>query len=218
MKRFIIFCGGNIFDYSVISLKNSTVLCADGGLYHARKIKVLPDVIIGDFDSYSCDIDSDYKINCRIIKCPPEKDDTDTMMCVKYAISHGADEIFIYGGLSGRFDHSIANIQTLKYCDERGIYAVIDDGLNRAFVQHDCRREYKQDISSYFSVFSLTESLFVRELSGVKYPLENYRLFSGFPLGVSNEIISERALLDISDGYALVVFSKKTEHFSGFRI
>ncbi len=207
MKRFVIFSGGDISDYSVVLInKCDTVICADCGLNHASKLGIYPDVIIGDFDSYSGE---DNFHDSEIIRCRPEKDDTDTMMCVKYALEHGAERIDIYGGLSGRLDHTIANIQTLKYCAERNIPAVISDGFNRVLIQNNCSAEYCADDSCYFSIFAFTDSLFVKKLSGVKYPLENYRLVSGFPLGVSNEIISDKAFLDISEGYALVVFSKK---------
>lgn len=208
MNRFVIFSGGDIFDYSVVPADKSdtVVICADGGFYHAKKLGISPDVMIGDFDSYSGEPDC----KCRIIKCKPEKDDTDTMMCVKYAIEHGADCIYIYGGLSGRLDHTIANIQTLKYCAERKVRAEINDGFNRALVQGEKSMcEYRKDDSKYFSVFSLTDKVFIRELSGVKYPLEKYYLTSGFPLGVSNEITSDRATLEVSGGYALIIFSKK---------
>jgi len=206
IKRFVIFSGGEIYDYSVISInKGDTVICADCGLNHALRIGINPDVIIGDFDSYSDSISRQSKI----IRCSPEKDDTDTLMCVKYAVAHGADRIDIYGGLSGRLDHTFANIQTLKYCAERNIPAVINDGFNRVLVQHSCICEYPADDQCYFSVFALSDMVFLSSMSGVKYPLENYRLISGFPIGVSNEIISDKAVLDISDGYALIIFSKK---------
>lgn len=207
MRNFIIFAGGEIFDYSIVSLNNHyTVICADSGLYHCERLGIIPDVVIGDFDSYKGEINQE----CEIIKSSPEKDDTDTMLCVKYAIEKGAKIIKIYGGLSGRLDHTIANIQTLKYCAERNVRAVIDDGFNRALVQGGKSMcQYTKDGSKYFSVFSLTDSVFIRELSGVKYPLENYYLTSGFPLGVSNEIASDKATLEVSGGYALIIFSEK---------
>ena len=207
MNNFVIFSGGEIFDYSVVKLyKYDRIICADSGLYHCEKLEIVPDIVIGDFDSFEGEINPD----CKVIKTSPEKDDTDTMMCVKYAIENGAENIKIYGGLSGRLDHTVANIQTLKYCAERNIRAVIDDGLNRALVQGEKSMcQYLKNDSEYFSVFSLTDKVFIRELSGVKYPLENYYLTSGFPLGVSNEIISLRATLEVSGGYALIIFSKK---------
>ena len=211
MKRFIIFTGGKI--YSSFSLKfnqDDIFICADSGLYHSYMFKIKPDVVIGDFDSFVNDncIIKDYP-ECKVIKYSPEKDDTDTMLCVKYAIEHGADNIIICGGLSGRLDHTIANIQTLRYCAERNIYAIIDDGYNNAVVQGQGESEYPYQDNSYFSIFALTDNVKIENLSGVKYPLENYTLTSGFPLGVSNEIISEKAYLKISEGYALVIYSKK---------
>ena len=60
----------------------------------------------------------------------------------------------------------------------------------------------------YFSLFALTDKLHINQLSGVKYPLSDYLLTSGFPLGVSNEITSSEAVLKIKSGLALIVRSK----------
>ena len=204
--KYCIFTGGEITDYSVISVRyDDTVVCADSGIYHIQKLGITPDVVIGDFDSYSGNIN----FNCEIIKCQPEKDDTDTIMCVKYAISKGADQITIYGGLSGRLDHTFANLQTLRYCAERNVSAVIEDGFNRALIQSNGISEYERNDSMYFSIFALTDTVMIERLSGVKYPLEKYCLTANFPLGVSNEIIEQKAILKISEGYALIIFSKK---------
>ena len=42
----------------------------------------------------------------------------------------------------------------------------------------------------------------------VKYPLSDYVMTGSFPIGVSNEITDADAVLDITDGLALVVRSK----------
>ena len=81
MNTFVIFSGGEIFDYSVVSrnISHYVVICADSGLYHCKKLNIFPHVVIGDFDSYKGEIAPESKV----IKSSPEKDDTDTMLCVK---------------------------------------------------------------------------------------------------------------------------------------
>jgi thiamine pyrophosphokinase len=61
----------------------------------------------------------------------------------------------------------------------------------------------------YLSVFALTESVGVEYLRGVKYPLEDYRMVQSFPIGVSNEIEGDEAVLRIKDGLALVIITPK---------
>jgi thiamine pyrophosphokinase len=60
----------------------------------------------------------------------------------------------------------------------------------------------------YFSVFAMTDELYIKVMTGVKYPLADYVMTGSFPIGVSNEITDADAVLDITDGLALVVRSK----------
>ena len=118
MSKCFIFAGGELGEIKKCDIEEgSYIICADSGLCHAQKLEIAPDVILGDFDSYKGELNYDVEI----IRCSPQKDDTDTLMAVKLAISRGYDDIIILGALGGRFDHTIANIQTLKYAIEHNV-------------------------------------------------------------------------------------------------
>jgi len=63
-------CNDIVFD------ENRYVICADGGYSIAKRLGIVPDVIIGDFDTYTKKLPED----CEVIKYPAEKDDTDTCL------------------------------------------------------------------------------------------------------------------------------------------
>lgn len=200
-----IFAGGVISDLSFIEIhKGDAVICADSGYKYAAELGVTPDIIVGDFDSYIGKLPDNIELHRSI----PEKDDTDTMLALRLAIERGADSVRIYGCFGGRIDHTLANIQTLKYACGHGCYAELCDFDNVIILQEAAEREYLRRDGWYFSVFAYSEKLHVAELSGVKYPLFDAEITNAFPLGVSNEIIAERAVLRIEKGTALVVYSK----------
>lgn len=200
-----IFSGGELKDTGFIKVSaGDMVICADSGLKYAEKAGIKPDIVLGDFDSYTGILPE----GVRVLRSPAEKDDTDTMLALKTAIAEGADIIKIYGALGGRFDHALANVQTLKYAAEHGCEAFLEDMENIVLMQTIGTKAYPRRDGWYFSVFSYSPELGVRELSGVKYPLKNAVISYGFPIGVSNEIIAEQAVLDISGGIALVIRSK----------
>ena len=116
MKKCVIFAGGDfeIADFAERD-RGLFAICADGGYRHAESVGLKPDVFIGDFDSF----DGLLPENIEVHRSVPEKDDTDTMLAVKYAIENNFNYIIIYGGLGGRFDHTFANIQTLIYAFEK---------------------------------------------------------------------------------------------------
>lgn len=105
----IIFSGAYIenYDYlSEINFDNYLIICADSGYKHAENLKIVPDVILGDNDSYL----KKYPDNIKNLVFPPEKDFTDTHAAIDYAINNNAEEILIIGGLGGRIELSLIHI------------------------------------------------------------------------------------------------------------
>ncbi len=205
MRLCHIFAGGDIADLSFIEMQHEDmIICADRGYKYVKQLGIAPHIIVGDFDSYDSDLPDEIEIHRSV----PEKDDTDTILALKLAIERGADNVKIYGALGGRFDHTVANIQTLKYASEHGCNAEICDSDNIIMLQENVEREYTAMEGWYFSVFAYSPEIHIARLSGVKYPLEKVVIKNTFPLGVSNEIIAEKAILSIENGTALVVRSK----------
>ncbi|MDR1028047.1 MAG: thiamine diphosphokinase [Clostridiales Family XIII bacterium] len=108
------------------------IVCADGGYAHAQACGVVPHAIIGDFDSLEHAPSSAGDAGVEVIRLDTDKDRTDTLECVRYGIGKGFEDFLIIGGLGGRLDHSIANIQTLSFLTDMGCRAWIVDGKNRA--------------------------------------------------------------------------------------
>ena len=96
------------------------VIAADGGLATLEGLGITPDVILGDFDSLGRIPDGD-----GVLVHPVEKDDTDTMLACKLGLEKGYRNFEIYGGIGGRLDHTIANMQTLLYLREHGADAIL---------------------------------------------------------------------------------------------
>lgn len=211
MKWCAIFAGGDMPDTMPYNLPEyyrsfEFVICADSGYKHAQRLGIVPDIIVGDFDSYGGELPE----GVEIIRTVPEKDDTDTLMAVKKAIELGYKELFLFGALGGkRFEHTIANIQTMIYAREHGCSMGIY-GESTLLLQgaEDGERSYlREDEGSYLSVFAMTESADIEYMRGVKYPLENYHMVQSFPIGVSNEITDTTADIKLKSGLVLIVMT-----------
>ena len=207
MKRCHIFAGGDLGKIADYWFPNhgGYVICADSGYKHAKKLGIVPDLLVGDFDSYTRKLPK----GVEVYRSVPEKDDTDTLMAVKIAIERGYNNIYLYGALGGpRFDHAFANIQTMLYAREHGADLILI-GNGTLLLQGEGEAMYTEESKrwgyKYLSVFAITETVKIKSLRGVKYPLENYEMKSSFPIGVSNEITDGQAFLDIESGLALVI-------------
>jgi thiamine pyrophosphokinase len=198
-------------------MRGAYVICADGGVAHALAAGVAPDVLIGDFDSAD---EGDVARAAaagplEIIRLNPEKDDTDMMAAVKHGIARGMSDFLLVGGLSGRFDHSVGNVQMLSFLLDMGCSGWVVDGANRCtMIGSDGSGagmiELAPDASSYFSVFSYTERSVGVSIRRAKYETDKILLTHSYPVGVSNEFIEgESVLIEVDEGRLLIVLSGK---------
>ena len=203
-KKAAIIASGPIssYDFLLRSIpENTYIICADGGLFHCEKANLIPDVIIGDMDSYDGTVDEK-----KLIKYPVEKDDTDTALCIKYAIEKGYNDIEVFGAIGGRFDHSFANVQLLLYCKEKGVSCRLRD-KETVLVVHNESVKMEIEKGTTVSVFSLSVKAKNVTLKGLKYSLENAILYNNFPLGISNVATDDNIEITVGDGTLLVIIS-----------
>jgi thiamine pyrophosphokinase len=184
------------------------IICADSAYLKAQKENITPHAVIGDFDHGKQDEpQGNFE---KLLRFSSVKDDTDTMLCVKYALNRGADEIQIIGGIGGRLDHTFANLQTLAYIHSRGAKGRISDGDHDVFLISDslslCKGKY--DYASIFAYDPVCKDI---SLKGFKYEGEGLELQSNFPLGVSNEITEDTAEITVGEGVLLVILAKKEQ-------
>ncbi len=202
MRTCIIIAGGDLPGTITIS-EHALVICADCGLRHAQRLGIVPDLIVGDFDSFTDTLPD----GIETLRLPVEKDVTDTMQAVLYGAGRGCREFHIYGVFGGaRIDHSLANIQMLHTMHTRGLKGVLHHGGTIVETQSPadgvCR--YPR-FDGDFSVFALTDACEGVTIRGCKYNVEEITLKNSFPLGVSNCITDEYAEISTRTGLLLIV-------------
>lgn len=204
MSEFCLIISGAPECYFPLSFtKADFVIACDAGYIHAQRADIVPDVIIGDFDSYLGDLPG----GVEIIRTKPEKDDTDTMMALKLAIRRGYRRVMLVGALGGRVDHMLANISLVAFASEKGADLQIVDGHHQIFAVRNGRRRVPRSTWRNLSVFAFDTECRGVTLRGVKYPLENAVLTNTFALGVSNEFTDDVAEISVESGILIVVLS-----------
>ena len=181
------------------------VIACDRGLDYAVWDGVIPDLVLGDFDS--CEV-HEFPESAKVLRYPKEKDDTDTMLAVKYALEHGYGEIMITCALGARLDHTLANIQAGVYIAERGGRVTLLGRDDRVYVFSEGSVTLPKRDGWSLSVLSLSDRSEGVCLRGVRYPAEDIVLVNGFPLGVSNEWAADSAEISVASGVIMVMESK----------
>lgn len=187
--------------------KPDLILCADGGYDHAKSAGIIPDLLIGDLDSIRTSQDTEIE---KIIY-PCEKDDTDTGICLSTALEYGCRDILILGGLGGRLDHTISNIELITGKINQADSIMIKDMRNSCIVIKDSSITLKKQDNQFISVFSMTENSYGVSESGVKYSLDRATLPFGSTLGTSNEYVDDTATISVENGILLIVLSDKEQ-------
>ena len=206
MKAFI-YTGGGICPEGITERPKAGDLCiaADSGYRNAKTLGVRIDVLLGDFDSLGEPKDVDERT--EIVRVPAEKDFTDTQMAVETALSRGADDLVIIGGLSGRLDHTLSNLAILEELSVCGVYARITDGKNRVRYLNATSLLVAKSGFRYLSLLAATERAKGVSVEGCRYPLKNATLLRSRQYAVSNEITGNCALVSLKRGALYVIES-----------
>ncbi|KUO70067.1 MAG: hypothetical protein APF77_24655 [Clostridia bacterium BRH_c25] len=206
----VIISSGEIYDYSFchdIVQAADRIICADGGTRHAINMGLIPNVIIGDMDSSAVRyIDYYRKKGVEVVQYPPDKDKTDTHICVEFALAFSR-EIILLGATGSRIDHMIANISLLKLGIERNIPISIMDNKNYIRMIKDSII-LEGNKGDYFSLIPFTDKVEGISTKGAHYELMDAVMELGDPYGVSNYFEEETVEISISKGYLLVIKAK----------
>lgn len=213
--RYLIVSGGMATDQFVSdTIKKGgfdVVMAADSGMDFLYRTGILPDIIVGDFDSVDSQVLDHFRQHEHIEICAlnPEKDDTDTEHAIREAIRRGADDVTIIGGTGTRIDHVLGNIWLLGIGLEEGIKMQILDEHNRIrMVDKPIVLRKKEQYGKYLSLVPFSEKVTGVTLRGLKYLLSDFTMGGFNSLGISNEIVDEEASIDFSEGQLLLIESK----------
>ncbi len=184
------------------------IIAADGGAGHLQKLNTLPHVIIGDLDSITREtrqwVESE---KIPIITHPTRKDQTDTELCIDYAVEKGVTHLTLLGVTGQRMDHTLSNICLLRRIADFNIEAKIVDSNNEIYLvtRELVIQGQKGDL---LSIIPITEQVSGLSLSGLEYPLTNTNLSMGTSLGISNCFTGNQARVSLESGVVVVTKSR----------
>ena len=131
--RIALLSGGDIqSDFALAFLeeqKFDKIIAVDKGLEFCHRNGILPQGIVGDFDSVEEGLLQEYiaRPETLLRRLCPRKDDSDTQSAFHMAMEMGASEIGILGGTGNRMDHVFANLELLSYGLSVGVRCYLAD-------------------------------------------------------------------------------------------
>lgn len=179
------------------------IVGVDGGVNTLDKINLIPQIIIGDFDSANA---NNRFLNTTIEKVShnPHKDYTDTELAISYVLNKGFDQIIIVNNMQERIDHVLGVLASLKWLHRQGIKAFVI-GDNQLFMLLDKEVSLSLAVNTTISLIPLTESVEGIFTTGLIYPLNDGRLTGDRARGVSNEVCEEQVTIKHTSGELLLI-------------
>ena len=199
-----IFGAGSYYSLSRRPAPGDTVIAADGGWRVCREEGIVPDLLLGDFDSLHTVPDF-----AHIRRVPVEKDDTDMMLAIKEGLARGETEFHLYGGMGGRTDHTIANLQGLLYLAERGAQGWLYGDRERFTAIRNGEIDLPAREKGIVSVFCMGADAQGVTIEGGQYTVHDAVLTASFPLGVSNHFVGNPVRVAVTRGSLLIALIEK---------
>lgn len=205
MRTCYIIAAGDSDLIEISPVENDIVIACDAGLRHCENNNIVPDVVIGDFDSLG--FVPDY---ANTIVLPVAKDDTDTAYAVKYAMQKGFDRYVVFGAMGGkRPDHTHANIALLAHISKNGKSGFLADKNCTVTALTDARISFPKDMYGDISVFSFDSQASGVTEKGLLYSLENAEIKNTDVVGVSNSFSGQQSSIEVKSGTLIIYFNGK---------
>ena len=185
------------------------VIAADRGYDSLMAYGVTPDLVVGDFDSLG------YTPNHpNVTQLPAEKDDTDMVYALRKGLELGYRRFVLLGGVGGRLEHTLANLQLLDWLTTQGAAGFLAGEKTVATALRSGTMTFPASMTGFLSVFCNSGEAEGVTLSNLKFPLDNHTLEGTFPLGVSNEFTGETACVSVKNGSLFLVWEDKGNFYS----
>lgn len=205
--KILILCNGEYGDpswYRTRMSGYSRVICTDGAARMARRIGIVPDLVVGDMDSIAAeDRESLERAGARFQVFPPEKDLTDTQIAYEIAREQRAAFVTVWGGTGSRLDHTLSTLHNA--------FRLVEHGIDVSFASPDVtihlvrrRLALTGSPGDTVSLIVLGDRAAGITLTGFRYPLSNATLEGSWQVGVSNSMTQADPVVEVAEGNVAV--------------
>ena len=213
LKKALIICNGNPPPQNLLRQLWQEVdyrVAADGGANQLHELKLVPDAVVGDFDSLLPEVQQQLPVS--ILYHVKEQDTNDADKAVRHCFKCGFTETSLLGADGGRQDQFLSSLEILfKYSPQARL--ILWTPMERMEFILDTWKEHllPGTTLSLLPLFGGAQGVVTQ---GLEFELNNHDLLPGkTPAGVSNRVLRNPVSVTIQQGQLLLVV-QHSENFS----
>lgn len=206
MSAFVVLLDGDLTPSPRLreQVRGRRTIAADGGIRHADKLGLKPELWVGDFDS-APGKGAGIWSEVPHIAFPEDKDQTDGELAVAAARERGANDLLLAGAFGGsRADHALLHSMHAIRLAGEGLTVMLSDGRQEASPVMPGSHRFDLRPGTLFSLVGFTE-LAGLTISGAKWPLADVKVPFGSSLTLSNEVADGELKIKLKHGKALLL-------------
>lgn len=208
--RAVILCDGpppapGVLEYWLTG--SDLFICTDAAGHPYDQLPMVPDVVIGDFDSLTGRV-LDGRSGPMFLRLD-EQETTDSEKAMLYALDQGMEEVVLVGAVGWRLDHTLYNTFLLERFADRlrvALAAQQADGVRLAPGQSV---SWTLDPGTRFSIMALAGKSQGVTVEGAEYPLLGGEVGCVGPACISNTVAYDPLLISSGDGPLLVLVDRE---------
>lgn len=189
------------------------IIALDGAIIGCINRSIIPDIVLGDFDSIDRNIieSMEKKYNIQFIFLP-DQETSDLDKGITYISQFKPRSVTICQAIGARLDHTLHNLRLLKrlYSKVKNMH-IITETEKMVFIKDKTVLIHAEDIEPV-ALMSFPKATVSSK--GLKYDMDNYVLEFAKRESTSNHLINASARITVN-GEALLIISHNTEFFIG---
>ncbi len=205
----VVIAGGDPPPEAIIGdlLVAELVVAADGGVATARRLGFAPVTVVGDLDSASADdLSWARRSGTTIIQHDVDKDLTDLELALQHMLARAPDRLVVLGVSGGRVDHELGNWAAVAAV--AGPIVEVRNAGGTSFVV-GAGLTLSEPVGTAVSVQAWGGPAVVTS-EGLRWPLHREELSPFEARGISNEMLTTPARIDVASGIVLVTIPRST--------
>lgn len=184
------------------------IFAVDKGIEICHDLKILPEILIGDFDSAEkISVDWAIKNKIPVERHPVDKDFTDLQLALNFAEkNYKKNPAIITGTFGGRADHLFS---TIFSCANSDLKIFLADEQEVIFFLKDNDTAQVNFFKKPFaiSLLPITATCEGVSINNVHWQLEDAQLFQKIPNTVSNRLEGDKIKISLRAGILAVYFA-----------